>query len=486
VLVIGGGLGGLCQQMLEFGVGRLDYVEPDPALITLLYRHLPPDLREPLSDQRFSAYLCDGRYFVRRAVEGRPALARRMLGREGEAAEGREPAGAYDLVVVNIGDPVSASGSRFYTVEFCRELQRILREEGVAAFCGITGSENYLAGGPVLRYGAAVHKTLRAAFDTVVVRPGDELCFFAGASASAEPDVLVERFERQELTPDVLKHGFRLAEFPPERATWVKELFRDAAPAVPVNTDAQPVLFTLFLGVQHYYARGAEVRGGDGGPFSAVRSLPRASLWAPLAVVPLLVGLVRLLRRHTDAVAWGCRLSVFATGVFGLSAEMLIVYRYQTSFGYVYRDVSILVGLFMLGLALGGWLMGRRRQRRDRSVLLAVGGGQATFLLGLPASLGLLSASPPAFMLASSMAGFLTGAEFPLAARISLGTGARPGTVAGSLDAADHLGALAGAACTGLLLVPALGVVQTAAVVALLKCAALGGLVLAFTPERRS
>ncbi len=487
VLVIGGGLGGLCQSMLGAPIRRLDYVEPDPRLVSFVYEHLPPDLKAPLADERFAAYRCDGRYFVRTSGRDRAALARTWLPLAGDGpADGRLPAEAYDLVVVNVGDPVSASGSRFYTLEFCREVGGILREGGTAAFCGITGAENYLGGGPALRYAACIYNTLGSAFGGVVVRPGDELCFFAGREATADAGVLEQRFDALGLEPEELKYAFSLSEFPAERVRWMADLLERERPRALLNTDERPVLFTLFLALQKHYARGAGRPGRGGDVFQAVRSLSAAWFWLPLAAVPALAGVIRLGWRRRRAIPWACGLGVFSTGVFGLSAEMLIVYRYQTSFGFVYRDISIIVGLFMLGLALGGWLTGRVLRRRAAPALLLGEALQGGLVFVLPACLGLLSFSPAAFVLLSPVAGFLTGVEFPLAARVSLAQGRAAGTTAGLLDAADHLGALAGAVCTGLLLVPALGIGRASSLVALLKCASLAALALALLPEREA
>ncbi len=482
VLIIGGGLGGLCQRMLAPPVRRLDYVEPDPALVGFLYRHLPPSLRDGLEDERFAAFRTDGRGFVAAcAARGGVEVPRHPRGPQ---TPRRSPAGRYDLVVVNVGDPVSAAGSRFYTVEFCRRLREVLRPGGTVAFCGLTGSENYLGDGPILRYASSLYATIRAAFPRVVVRPGDELCLFAGEGASSESDVLTGRFERHGLEPEALKYAFELAEFPPERVRWLAGRLEAAAPQALVNTDARPVLFTLFLAVQRQYAAGVQPTEQTGDLWQRLRAVPARRLWIPLLFLPLLVLAVRGSAGRPAGVPLAAALAVFTGGLFGLASELLIVYRYQTSFGYIYRDIAVVVGLFMLGLAGGGWLSGRRGVGRTRSLVLLVEGSQATFVLALPAVLGVLSFSPHAFMALAAAAGFLTGLLFPLAARISLAEGRSAGAVAGVLDAADHLGALAGAACTGLILVPAVGLVQTAALVALLKCAGLLGLVVAL-PERR-
>ncbi|MFO8008322.1 MAG: hypothetical protein R6V05_11380 [Candidatus Brocadiia bacterium] len=482
VLVIGGGLGGLCQQMLAPPVRRLDYVEPDPALVGFLYNHLPAELRDGLRDERFAAFRTDGRRFVRLCAERDAVKVPRHPA--GPQTMRRSPAGRYDLVVVNVGDPVSAAGGRFYTVEFCRRLRQVLRPGGTVAFCGLTGSENYLGDGPILRYAASLYATVRAVFPRVIARPGDELCLFAGAGASSDTDLLVERFERHGLQPEALKYGLELAEFPPERVRWLARRLKAAAPEAPVNADARPVLFTLFLAVQRHYGAGVRPTEDEGDLWQRLRAVPGRWLWLPLLVLPVLVLAVRALAGRCAGVSVAAAAAVFTGGVFGLAAEMLIVYRYQTSFGFIYRDIAVVVGLFMLGLAGGGRLSGRRAVDRARSLLLVVEGSQATLVLALPAVLGLLSSSPHAFMALSAAAGFLTGLLFPLAARVSLGEGRSVAGVAGVLDAADHLGALAGAACTGLLLVPAVGLVHTGALAALLKCAGLLGLVIALPGGR--
>ncbi|KPK57376.1 MAG: hypothetical protein AMK73_10245 [Planctomycetes bacterium SM23_32] len=392
-------------------------------------------------------------------------------------------------MVLNVGDPTSASASRFYTVEFFREVARVLRPGGALAVCGVTGSDNYVRGTAVLAYGACIYGTVRSVFPWIVVRPGGELCLFAAAGpgvVTADVQVLVGRFERLGLQPELLKYAFELSEFPPERVEWVETLLEEARPTAMLNRDARPVVFTLFLRVQSHFAgrRLGAPRRGEAGPslLERVRGVGAPWLGAPFGLLLGLVALVRALGGRRRAVAWACGMGVFTTGAFGLSAEMLVVYSYQTHFGYVYRDVALVVGLFMLGLALGGWLTHRLARARPGRALLGVEVAQAALMLAVVPAGRLLSFSPYAFMLLSPAAGLLTGAEFPLASRQSLLHGARSGTVAGAFDALDHLGALVGAACAGLLLVPAIGLVQTAALLALVKCFSLAGLLIAFFP----
>jgi len=499
VLVIGGGLGGLCQQLLQAPIGALDYVEPDPQLMGLVYDHLPRELKEPLHDPRFLAFNCDGRYFVQRCRRDPVGLSRRRFDLDGDPGRTdgarRLPAGSYDLAIVNTGDPTSASASRFFTAEFCRELRAALSPGGAAAFCGISASENYARGTGVLQYTACLYRTIRSVFDHVVVRPGDSFCFFAAARpgvVSSEPSVLADRFDRLGLGPEGLKYAFELEHFPPERVEWVRRVLEEARPTALLNTDARPVAFTLFLRFQARFAGGAagatpERAARPYEVFQWVRAVRPFWFITPFAAALAGVLLLAARRNRLWACRSACGFSIFTTGVLGLAAELLLLYGYQTAFGFVYRDISVIVGLFMAGLAVGGAATGRWPVGRPGTALVAVEGAGAVFILSLPIAAEALSFSPWAFMALSPVAGFLTGAAFPLAVRVALASGGEAGTVSGLLDSADHLGALTAAVCVGLLLVPALGIVQSAALLAVIKCASLLGVTVAvWLPERRA
>jgi hypothetical protein len=326
---------------------------------------------------------------------------------------------------------------------------------------------------------------LREAFAEVVVRPGDEFCFFASDTAGAatsRPAELAARFDRLGLAPEALKYGFELTEFPPERTRWAAELLEEARADAPLNTDARPVVFTLFLAVQRHYAvRPGAPRTLDDSPDLLARVREKGWVWvlAPFAAVLVLLAALRVGLGRRLAAPAGCTFAVVTTGMFGLAAEMLVVYGYQVAFGYVYRDIAMTVGLFMGGLALGGWASGRFARRAPVRALMAMEVLQGMLILAMPAAMSALSFSPYAFLGLAATAGLVTGAAFPLAARASLAHAADAGAVAGILEAADHLGAVLGAVCVGLLLVPAVGLAGAAVALASIKAVSLLGLVLA-------
>ena len=488
VLVVGGGLGGLCQQMLEAPVNRVDYVEMDPALLDLVWRHLPSRLRTALERPELMPYACDGRYFVQAAVQNPEGLAGAVYAPWRSAAE-RSPAAPYDLVVVNVGDPASASANRFYTAEFFQLVERALADGGTLAVCGITGSDNYLRG-DVLDYTACVDKTLREVFPHVVVRPGDELWFFASeseGSVTPDPEVLAARFEELGLQPEAMKFMFEMSQFPAGRVEYVRESLAEDRPRVPINRDVHPVGFTYFLRVQEHYAGSARPGEESGGVGLLDRVFSLRPVWflLPFGAFLLLLGVLRGWPGRDRAAPWFAGFAIFTGGLFGISSEVLIIYGYQTQLGFVYRDISILVGVFMLGLAGGASLMNRAVGGRPVRWLLGLEALQAGLLLLLPWLVGLIGGVSWLYMVLGAAAGFLTGSEFPVACRIGLGAGGRSGTVASLFDACDHGGAVVGAATTGLILMPLLGLSDSAALLACIKATSLLGVLIHCTAPSR-
>ena len=70
------------------------------------------------------------------------------------------------------------------------------------------------------------------------------------------------------------------------------------------------------------------------------------------------------------------------------------------------------------------------------------------------------------------LAGFGTGAAFPLVCQLRSQRDPSVGRVAGSVNAVDHLGAALGALVPGILLVPAFGLARTGTLLAILQIAA--------------
>jgi spermidine synthase len=205
----------------------------------------------------------------------------------------------------------------------------------------------------------------------------------------------------------------------------------------------------------------------------------------------LLLTIVRLTKKGTGAVV---PIIITTTGFSGMAADILIIFAFQTLYGYVYHWIGLLITAFMAGLSLGGLLMTRRlaRIKHERSVLWKLELALVLYWALLPLAMQGLSVPvthplastvlQPALFLLNVLAGFLVGAQFPLANRMWLREREAVGGAAGLLYACDLTGAFLGAVAVSVVLIPVLGILETCLLAAALKLSTLA-LVIVLPPR---
>ncbi|MDD5556857.1 MAG: hypothetical protein PHN82_06355 [bacterium] len=438
VLLIGGGAGGMARVFLEHGLDLLRYIELDPALIRITEECLGEEEARVFRLPQVRLSHGDGRRFIKETGE------------------------RFDMVVVNVPDPSTAMLNRFYTREFYREARAVLAPGGVLA-ARLSAPADYY-GGEVASYVGSVYRTLRSVFPHVLVAPGEEHHFFASdspAGATADLGALARRWAERGIATDAFTPHHYLIWWLPERVAFTRESL-EAAARVPLNTDLRPVTyyFNLIIWARH---SGSAVAG-------ALRVLERAGAgWflAPLAAL-LLARLGWLLasgRRGARQTAFHALLAVGAMGFSAIALEIILIFAFQSIYGYAYQMMGLIVALFMAGLASGGYCSTRvvAHPRRRTRPLLAL----AALALGLyagivPSILRLVGASGArseyVFAALILVTGFVAGLEFPLAGALYERHAASIGRTAARAGAADYLGACAGALLTGVVFVPLLGI----------------------------
>jgi spermidine synthase len=168
-----------------------------------------------------------------------------------------------------------------------------------------------------------------------------------------------------------------------------------------------------------------------------------------------------------------------------MTADLTVILAYQSLYGHVYHWIGLLLTAFMGGLAAGGWLLNRRAVSllQDRRTFLWLEAALILFWILVPLVLSGLygrTAHPALFnrlqivlFLLNALAGFLVGAQFPLANRLWLrDRGLRRGRE-GTLYASDLVGAFLGSIFVSVLLIPVLGILETCALAAILKLCSL-------------
>jgi spermidine synthase len=170
-------------------------------------------------------------------------------------------------------------------------------------------------------------------------------------------------------------------------------------------------------------------------------------------------------------------------GFTTIGLEMLLLLGFQAVYGYVYRQLAVVIAAFMAGMALGSWMAMRRTARGGMRVLAiaqALAALAPLVLLGLFQAIGRannaasLLASQIAFPALAVASGMLGGYEFPVASRIFFGArqagdpaAQRPST----LYALDLAGSCLGAVLFSAWFVPVFGFFRTALLSAMVSLA---------------
>jgi len=473
ILVLGGGTTGTLKELLRYAPERLDCVTLDRTAFDRVLPCLAPEDREAVRKVKAAGGLHFGdiRRFVKRAA----------------AAPTR-----YDLVLLAAPEPSSALDARLYTLEFFGELAHILNDRGVLVF-SLRGSLGFWSREPA-EYVSSILGPLGAVFPERLLTFAYPMQVFA----AKRPGVLVDRGEA--LADRYRGRGVSSPWFDPlwfEGASDFLDPAKRAALAVSLaahpaafwNTDERPAAAVYYLRF-HLQTTAAAHPGAEAparqraDPLGAALGLRfHHAVWA-LAAATALVAVVGLARgrracRRT-ALAW----ALGTTGFASMAIEIILLFTFQTLYGYVYGMIGLVIGIFMAGLVAGSLAMNRRLRRgRDGAgprppglgAVAALDLAVAVFAAAMVLVLGLVrgvEADWPVQVVTFALVGtcgILGGAVFPLAAAVYLADRPGAGGAAGTLFAADHAGACLGAVLMGALIVPVLGVSGACLVVAAAK-----------------
>ncbi len=418
VLVMGGWVEGLAGEIDAYRPRRVVSLEIDGELLELAAPYLP----------------------------NRPAPADVVIGdpRRIVARLGR-----FDLIVSALPEPSTGQANRNTTAEFFSLCAAALDSGGVYAL-RLHTAENLWTPRQAHR-AAAIDAALRTVFTDVLVLPGTETVFLASrVPLQRDPAILATRLRAAHPATRLVSPAWLDWRYTNDRTHQVADLLHDAQ--VPANRDRRPTCYadTLLLDLARFF------------PGLGWRAPPAAGRWLWLALIVLLVPAVLARRSAAGRRTW---LAAYA-GLAGLSLEIVLILNDQTVRGLLYRDLGLLLTLFMLGLAAGARL-GEAYGRRPASPWRRPGLVAAVSLWSFLLAFALLAAEGGLVVSATELVvtGLLTGLLFAAAA-------ARTGNQVGGVYAADLIGGAIGCLLTSLFLVPFAGLPAACVAVAVLAFAA--------------
>jgi spermidine synthase len=452
LLLIGGGVGGLIGEALKHpSLRHVDYVELDPSLITMGKALLPPEATIPLDDPRVKIIYTDGRRFVQHSQR------------------------RYDVVILHLPDPTTAQLNRCYTQEFFAEVKEILHKGGVF-YLSVSSSENVI-GHTLAQFLSSIYWTMHEVFPEIVVLPGSEARFLAAKSEGilvSDPEQLVQRIHLRGLQLHYVREYYLLFNLSAERVRYLRSILEQGE-GVEINRDLHPICY--FYNIVLWSAQYTPVLKRW---FVGIMDLRVEWIFYLIAAITLFL-LWRGRRQSSVPVLW----AVAVTGFSEIALEIILILSFQILYGYLYYKIGIIITAYMIGLALGGWMITVFLPRITRPLrfLLMVQAGASLYAVGiLLLILGLHQGIFPSFLSRSMeglfpfltlVAGFLGGIHFPLANTVYLGGREEIGMIGGLTNGVDLVGSAAGALVMSVILLPIVGIAQGISIVVALNLSAI-------------
>lgn len=453
VLLLSGGAGGVIKEILKYPIEKLTYAELDPLIIKLV-KDFPTELtQEELSDPRLDIQHIDGRRFLR--------LTKSC------AAGGPASGGKYDVVILNLPMPSTLQLNRFYTLEFFQNVKSVLTEDGIFSF-GLPGSLSYI-NEPMRNLNGSILNTLKSIFYVNII-PGDFNLYLATKSElKINPEIFLRRLGERNIQTRLLNKFHLEYRLNPQWLDWFNNSLSDYT-KIRKNLDLLPS--ATFYSISYWNTVFSLRLQG------ILKILDKLNFKVLLLGVLILgIGLLVLSIYIPGFKKSSIGFAIGTTGFMGLSFDLILIYAYQSFYGFVFSHFALLVTAFMSGLTLGGWLMTRRLSRIKNDydcfskIELAICGfclmtGPLLLFLGHLPSLKFSFI----FFLLSAVSGYLVGSEFPLANKIYWKDKPDPDTqergksytkTAGMLYALDLLGAWLAALVVSVALVPIIGILKT-------------------------
>ncbi len=416
ILIISGGLSGSLAEALKYPIRSIDYVEIDAAVIDLVKARYH---KADIAKIRFHAI--DGRKFIRRVQN------------------------IYDVIIIDLPDPRNAQLNRYYTADFFKEVKEALHQNGVLGF-SLSGSENY--NNPESRLlSSSIYQSLDKIFDHILLVPGIRNIFLASSSPLTYD--IAERISERGITTKFINKAYLTARLSEDRISQAKAMVSENA---KVNEDFFPSSY--FIQIRYWLSHFQE------------------SLFLPIIFIVILtcgISTLILKSNHRPAAA-----AVGTSGFVGMGLEIILLFSFQSFYGYVYQQLGIVFTSFLIGTALGV-LWGMKSKADPRSLMVKLDLFLAFIALALPFLLifiqqhALALESLAAWFLFPFMTltiGFVVGAQFQAAARMMFST---IEDTAARLYSLDFLGSALGAFIVSAFAVPLLGIKSTCFVIGTMK-----------------
>jgi len=451
LLILSGGAGGMINEALKHpSIEAIEYAELDPLILDLLKKFPTPLTEYELNDRRVKIKHIDGRLFLKTTRN------------------------KYDVIFVGTQEPSNLQANRFFTKEFFSLVKERLNKGGILVL-GLPGSLTYL-NEELRNLNSSIFNTLESVFSHIRVIPGDGRNLFLSSDSREITEIdkvqIIERLIQRNIAADVivpwhiekkLHHGWQ---------DWFSRFIEGGSHKI--NSDFTPL--GVFYSISHWNAVFAPSLREI---FSQIEKINLRSVVLLFVILLLIYFFFRPKKRHF--FQGSISLSIITTGFAAMMFVLMIIFAFQSIYGYVFSSIGILVASFMAGAACGAMLLTSLLERIKNyfKVFIKIELAIICFSIAFPFVFIAVSTYLDSsenffffimlFLAISFISGFLTGSQFPLANKLYLKKSRSLSQTAGLLYASDLLGGWLGGIVGAVVLLPVLGLTGTCITVGLLK-----------------
>ncbi|MBL6988651.1 MAG: fused MFS/spermidine synthase [Bacteriovoracaceae bacterium] len=345
----------------------------------------------------------------------------------------------YDVVIIDLPDPINAQIGRFYTQEFFKIVKGALGKGGILSFA-LSSSANYDSE-ELKQFSSSVYKALANCFEQIIIIPGGQNYFLASASALSYN--IGDKIKKEKLDTKFVNSNYLKSILTPDRLRQAKVLVQSNS---LVNRDLSPI--------GYYYHFQYWLKKLD------------ATLLIPILLILGIVIVVFILLAKSSELADSFTLLSSSFSAMGM--QVILILLYQIRFGYLYNQLSFIITCFILGLAIGAFFGSKLNTSR---LLL-----KADFLIVLFIFVIVIGPLSSAFAtpVYNTLFGILLGGQLAYIAKTSPVNATE---TAGFVYALDFLGGALGAFLISAFMIPYLGIHKSLLIIMLIKITSILGLV---------
>lgn len=233
----------------------------------------------------------------------------------------------FSALILDLPPPTSPQMNRFFTKEFFLQARKVAKSVALT----LEGGSFYSKEDAMLIN--SIYKAMKQVFPTVVLVPGEELLLIGSKEKlKISPSVLSDFLRKEGISPRKYTPFELQFETLPFEYEKLKEVLQLNAPA---NSDTFPAsyIYGLQKWIHHYFPGVKIVR-------------PKIFFIAFVLLIFFICSVA--LKKQAKYL-----FSVAVIGLVTLASEIILLVSFQYSIGYLYREISLLLGLMMLAMGIG-------------------------------------------------------------------------------------------------------------------------------------